>query len=318
MSTTFPTSKQTFTTHVDNSASDLIDAADINDVQDTVAALEDAVGYGSTDGVLPDDLVFANTKAAKFKNAAGTADGQLSEDGSNVITLKAGSGGLILTDTNGNELLKTTATGSAINEVTLANAAAGANPHFDATGGDTNIGINLVPKGTGSVVIRRSDNTNGLSITDDGTDAIINKVAAANNIRFKINSVSLYAMDASALYPASDNALKCGASGVRWSEVWAANGTIQTSFLSEKDVSKWVDDEECLKQLPRVIEYTWKSEADREDKKTHLGIVADDLPLVATMGDGKNIESMAVTAIAIGACRALLRRIEKLEANAKE
>lgn len=56
-------------------------------------------------------------------------------------------------DTNGNELLKVTATGSAVNELTLANAATGNNPSFTASGGDTNIGINLVPKGTGEVQI---------------------------------------------------------------------------------------------------------------------------------------------------------------------
>ena len=44
MSTTYPTSKQTFTDHVDNDSSDLIDAADVNDVHDTVEALEDLVG----------------------------------------------------------------------------------------------------------------------------------------------------------------------------------------------------------------------------------------------------------------------------------
>ena len=55
-------------------------------------------------------------------------------------------------DTNGNELLKVTATASAVNEVTLANAATGAAPVLSATGGDTNIGIALTPKGTGGVV----------------------------------------------------------------------------------------------------------------------------------------------------------------------
>ena len=55
-------------------------------------------------------------------------------------------------DTNGNELLKVSATTSAVNEVTLANAATGGNPVLSATGGDTNIGITLTPKGTGGVV----------------------------------------------------------------------------------------------------------------------------------------------------------------------
>jgi len=55
-------------------------------------------------------------------------------------------------DTNGNELLKVTATASAVNELTLANAATGNAPALSATGGDTNIGIALTPKGTGGVV----------------------------------------------------------------------------------------------------------------------------------------------------------------------
>ena len=57
-------------------------------------------------------------------------------------------------DTNGNELLKVTATASAVNEVTLANAATGVAPTLTASGGDTNIGMKLVGKGTGEVTAR--------------------------------------------------------------------------------------------------------------------------------------------------------------------
>ena len=64
-------------------------------------------------------------------------------------------------DTNGNELLKVTATGSAVNELTLANAATGNAPVISATGGDTNIGITLTPKGTGKVTIADSTNLGG-------------------------------------------------------------------------------------------------------------------------------------------------------------
>ena len=57
-------------------------------------------------------------------------------------------------DTNGNELLKVTATASAVNEVTLANAATGGAPTLTATGDDTNIGMKFVGKGTGEVTAR--------------------------------------------------------------------------------------------------------------------------------------------------------------------
>lgn len=66
----------------------------------------------------------------------------------NAGTLKIASGG-DLVDANGNELFKFTATGSAVNELTLANAATGGNPNITASGGDTNIGLDFTVKGSG-------------------------------------------------------------------------------------------------------------------------------------------------------------------------
>ena len=63
-------------------------------------------------------------------------------------TLTAPKIGTSILDTNGNELFLLTATGSAVNELTYANAATGNNPSFTASG-ETNVGINLVPKGSG-------------------------------------------------------------------------------------------------------------------------------------------------------------------------
>lgn len=57
-------------------------------------------------------------------------------------------------DTNGNELLKVTATASAVNELTLANAATGNAPTMTASGDDTNIGFKLVAKGTGEITAK--------------------------------------------------------------------------------------------------------------------------------------------------------------------
>ena len=70
-------------------------------------------------------------------------------------------------DTNGNELFKFTATSSAVNEITLANAATSNAPVFSATGGDTNIDIKLQPKGSGKVQI-----SGGLQV--DGTTTTVN------------------------------------------------------------------------------------------------------------------------------------------------
>jgi len=63
-------------------------------------------------------------------------------------TLTAPKIGTSILDTNGAELLLLTATGSAVNELTLANASTGNGPTLSATG-ETNVGININPKGTG-------------------------------------------------------------------------------------------------------------------------------------------------------------------------
>ena len=56
-----------------------------------------------------------------------------------------------INDSNGNEEIIFTATGSAVNELTIANAATGNNPNITASGSDANIGINLTPKGIGEI-----------------------------------------------------------------------------------------------------------------------------------------------------------------------
>ena len=64
-------------------------------------------------------------------------------------TLTAPAIGTSILDTNGLELALITATGSAVNEFTIANAAAGAGPTLSATGDESNVDINLNPKGSG-------------------------------------------------------------------------------------------------------------------------------------------------------------------------
>ncbi len=60
-----------------------------------------------------------------------------------------------INDTNGNELIKLTSVASAINELTIANAAVSNNPQLNATGGDTDVNLNLNAKGTGSVEVSK-------------------------------------------------------------------------------------------------------------------------------------------------------------------
>ena len=82
--------------------------------------------------------------------------GTVTETGTQTLTnktLTAPKIGTSILDTNGNELFLLTATGSAVNELTYANAATGNKPAFTATGSDTNIGVSIQPKGAGTVTI---------------------------------------------------------------------------------------------------------------------------------------------------------------------
>ena len=56
-----------------------------------------------------------------------------------------------INDENGNEQIIFQTTSSAVNQFDITNAATGNNPSISATGDDSNISINLVPKGTGEV-----------------------------------------------------------------------------------------------------------------------------------------------------------------------
>jgi hypothetical protein len=95
--------------------------------------------------------------------------------------------GTSILDTNSNQLALLTATSSAVNEITLANAATGNDPIISATGDDSNVGISFVTKGTG--VIQAEDG--------GGTVAAV-KIAGKETIW----------IPAVAMYPATSNG--CG------------------------------------------------------------------------------------------------------------
>lgn len=66
-----------------------------------------------------------------------------------------------ISDSNGNELFKVTATASAVNEVTVTNAATGTNPTLSATGGDSTAALGL--KGKSAYVLASGEYDNGNS-----------------------------------------------------------------------------------------------------------------------------------------------------------
>jgi hypothetical protein len=92
-----------------------------------------------------------------------------------------------INDANGNEEIIFTTTASAVNELTIANAATGNAPEIAATGDDTNIDLRLNTKGTGGVVFNAGAvATPSITTTGDTNTGIF--FPAADNISFSTNA----------------------------------------------------------------------------------------------------------------------------------
>jgi hypothetical protein len=75
--------------------------------------------------------------------------GNLDANGNNILI----DGGNFIGDESGNEQIKFATTASAVNEISVTNAATTNPPAISATGGDTNIDLNLTPKGIGRITL---------------------------------------------------------------------------------------------------------------------------------------------------------------------
>jgi hypothetical protein len=116
-------------------------------------------GSGDSVAVAPatTKIVFASANDGVNPDIIDIGMGDVTLTGTQTLTNKTLTSpkiGTSILDTNGNELIKVTATGSATNELTIANAANGSAPTISATGSsDSNVNINIAPKGTGETVI---------------------------------------------------------------------------------------------------------------------------------------------------------------------
>lgn len=79
------------------------------------------------------------------------------------------------------------------------------------------------------------------------------------------------------LIPLTDNTYSCGQSGARWSQIWAGNGTIQTSDENAKEQISEID-ERVFKAWGRVkfCQYKFKNAVVKkgESARWHFGVIA--------------------------------------------
>jgi hypothetical protein len=88
-----------------------------------------------------------------------TLSGILDTNGNDIII---DNGGAVEDDSN-NEYIKFSKTATAVNEITVANAAASGTPNISATGDDTDIDLNLTAKGLGRVTLNGTGKIQGLA-----------------------------------------------------------------------------------------------------------------------------------------------------------
>jgi hypothetical protein len=104
-------------------------------------------------------------------NVVDTGYGDVTLTGTQTLTNKTLTTPVIaqINDANGNEELKFTATASAVNEITITNAATGSRPDIAVTGGDTNIGLSITTKGTGLILFNDGAYNAEATLTDQAT-----------------------------------------------------------------------------------------------------------------------------------------------------
>ena len=146
-----------------------------------------------------DKLVFATANDGTnpdIKEISLSPAGTVTETGTQTLTNKTLTSpkiGTSILDTNGNELALLTATSSAVNEFTIANGATGQAPTLSSTGGDSNIDINIIPKGTGDVVlagdtVQVGDSGAAATLTSNGAGALTVTTGGAADLVLSTNS----------------------------------------------------------------------------------------------------------------------------------
>ena len=114
-----------------------------------------------------------------------------------------------------------------------------------------------------------------------GAGIIIDSIGSADGL-LKNNGAESYGWASSYFYPRIDNSKDLGLSVLRWDDVYATNGTINTSDRNEKqDITELSDAEQRVAVAAKGLlrKFRWKdSVAEKGDEaRTHFGIIAQDL-----------------------------------------
>lgn len=88
-------------------------------------------------------------------------------------------------DTNGNELIGLVSTGSAVNEISITNAATGTGPSITVTGGDPNPNLNISAKGSGIIAT-----VSNFQMTNNAPQIVLIDANDSKTVRISLNGAN--------------------------------------------------------------------------------------------------------------------------------
>jgi len=195
--------------------------------------------------------------------------------------IHVGTSDLIL-DSSGNLLVGKTSTSTAPEGVVL--GAAGNLTSFNRDS-DTVVRVRRETS-DGDIVELYKDATKVGSIGNrDANDIFINTAGGTGSL--SVGGTEYFAWSSGVIYPWTDNARDLGAPSFRWDDVYATNGTIQTSDANEKQQIAALTDAEitAAKAISALFKtYKWNSavETKGDAARTHAGVIAQDVQAAMT------------------------------------
>ena len=158
------------------------------------------------------------------------------------------------------------------------------------------VGDALLEDASPLLVLRDNDSTTNIAGNiqfKDQTDTLIGQIFMGSTDDLRIQSSQVFyvsaqgayrvRVDSTGLRPFADNTYDCGTSTLRWDDVFATNGTIQTSDQRDKtsitDLDLGLD---FINDL-RPVSFVWNDRGGYNGTRKHMGFIAQEV--ASTLGD---------------------------------
>ena len=247
---------------------------DIRPVTSTGTNRDAAIDLGDANARFKDLYLSGNALATAFVSSVDT-DTFINMTGSNIIKFYGGGAERMRIDSSGNVLV-----GKTSNAIAAAGAKLGTGGSNFTRSGNEVVYFNRTTN-DGEIATFAKDGTTVGSIGSRGGQGIILNTGSYDGALAKQGTNLLY-WGLNALYPTTDNSYDLGASSSRFDDIYATNGTIQTSDRNEKqDIAELSDAEQRVAVAAKGLlrKFRWKdSVAEKgDDARIHFGIIAQDL-----------------------------------------